>query len=127
MLRLTIQILTTVIFVSNVVSLLWFLVETRREAMPRGKQAAFSLTAFFMGLLMSQLYMILVTQWVEHGGGQDQMSPYWPIAVLAVVGILGGGAWLAWLFRPQRVPVHIWALSAALLGLALGAARWAIS
>lgn len=127
MLRLTLQIVTTAIFVSNVVSLAWFLYEVRNQAMPRGKQAALALTSFFIGLLMSQLYMVLVTSWVGDGGDADQLSPFWPVAVLAVLGILGGGAWLAWLFRPHGVPVYIWALSVTLLGLALGAARWAIT
>lgn len=128
MFRLILQIVTTVIFVANVVSLAWFLIEIRNVPLRAGKLAAAALALFFAGLLLSQAYMVLVNQWADEGGDPESLlTPFWPLAVLSIVGVMGGGAWLAWLFRPRRVPTWLWALSATLLGLALGAARWAFS
>lgn len=104
----------TVINVVNIASLIWFLVEFRSSKFrSSGAQAALALALFFAGLSLSQVYMI---------AGPS----FWPVFLLAAVCALGGGAWLAWLFRPRQVPMWIWAASVATFALALAGLRWAV-
>lgn len=118
----------TVINVVNIASLVWFLVEIRTNHFKSGgMQVAAALMLFFTGLMVAQVYSFAAMQYTSDGGTPGQLTPWWPLFVVAVVCALGGGAWLAWLFRPRRVPLWVWVASVATFGVALAGMRWAVS
>lgn len=115
--RELISIVWTAINVGLVVDLAWFLVESRHDADRKSAGAALSLMATFAGSALAQVYAIVITKYV---GTTGDASPYLPIAVLAVVAALVGGACAVWIFRPRRARGYLWVV--AVLAAAVGTA-----
>lgn len=118
--RQSLGVLFTAIAVSIVVSFSWFVFEVRREQMRPSVKVALALVMFFSGLICSQFYTLLVMRYEPDA---TTLTPFFPLAVLAVIGALGGGAYAAWVIRPRQVPVRIWLLGTLLSALALALAR----
>lgn len=95
-----------------IVALTWWLFETREE--PIGapvRVAAAAKVVIFAGILLSQAYMAAVVWFTIHFGEPVTLTPFVPLAVMSVVMVVVGTAMLAWVYRPARIPLVLWALT----------------
>lgn len=115
--RDSISLLWTLVSASMVVSLVWFLFETRKNKDRVAGQAATALAMIFGGFIISQIYVMLT---MSSGiKGQVPLDKYFFLALLAVGLAMTGGVWSVWIFRPRKVPGYAWILGVAASGLAL--------
>lgn len=124
MYREVLSFIFTIVLVANVSSLVWLLVELRKEGLRDSVQAAISLTMFFTGLLLSQVYTFLV---MSNPPGAERPAYLGLLFAVVAALALGGGAWLALIFRPRRVPVLIWASAIAAVAMAVAVGRWGLA
>lgn len=96
------------ISVTIIAGLAWFLWLTRHDSKRQSGVAALGINSIFFGLLFAQFYNWLMVSW---------------LGVAAAILAIGGGATVAWSFRPQAVNGVLWMGGMVFLALLIALVR----